>query len=99
MSITEKEFDAMLKEQKQYETQKWADLKIGKLYTITNTKIIDTAFGESTILTIEGVGEVWAPSSLAEKIKTNTPPFYVRPNGLKPCRNNKHKYHSYDLIT
>ena len=96
------EFDTMLKEQNDYEeTKKWADLEIGKIYVITNVKTIETKTdkGESTIITVKDVGEVWAPSHLATKIADKEPPFYVRPLGLKPCKKNrKNKYHAYDLV-
>ena len=97
--ITEEEFEEMLKEQSEYNTKKWSDLEIKKIYTITDYKTVETSNGESTILTLKDNGNVWCPSHLATKIEDGEPPFYVRPLGLKPCKNNKkNKYHAYDLI-
>ena len=97
--ITTKEFDAMLKEQTQYDTQKWTDLELNKVYTITAYRKVETSNGQSVILTLLNNGEVWAPSHLVNKINSKEPPFYVRPLGLKPCKNNKkNKYHAYDLV-
>lgn len=95
IEITEEEFEEMLKEQNEYNTKKWSDLEINKIYTIVDYRTV----GESTILILKDNGEVWSPSHLATKIVDKEPPFYVRPLGLKPCKNNKkNKYHAYDLI-
>ena len=97
--ITTEEFEELLKEQSEYDTQKWSDLEINKIYTITNYRTIETSNGESVILTLKDNGEVWCPTHLATKIEGKEPPFYVRPLGLKPCKNNKkNKYHAYDLV-
>ena len=97
--ITVDEFEKLLEEQSQYDTHKWTDLKIKTIYTITDYRTIETSIGESTLLTIKGVGEVWSPSHLIKKIEGKDAPFYVRPLGLKPCKNNKkNKYHAYDLV-
>lgn len=97
--ITTGKFEQLLKDQSRYNTQKWSDLEINKIYTITNYKTITTSNGESVILTLKDNGEVWCPVHLAEKIEGKEPPFYVRPLGLKPCKNNKkNKYHAYDLV-
>lgn len=97
--ITTEEFEQLLEEQSQYETQKWADLELNKIYTITDYKTVQTTDGESTVLTLLNNGEVWCPAHLAIKIKGKDPPFYVRPLGLKPCKaNKKNKYHAYDLV-
>ncbi len=100
--ITTEQFDELLKEQ-HYETKKWTDLKQNKVYTVTNVKMVDTQNGQSMILRLLFNGEVWAPDHLKRKIcNGNThanPPFYVRPLGLKPCKNNMtNKYHAYDLV-
>ena len=98
-TITESEFDELLKEQSQYDTKKWTDLEIKKIYTITEYRTVDTSNGESLVLTLKDNGEVWSPPHLAKKIDGKEPPFYIRPLGLKPCKNNKkNKYHSYDLV-
>ena len=89
--ITTEEFEELLKEQSEYDTKKWSDLEINKIYTITSYRTIDTSNGESTILTLKDNVEVWCPAHLATKIEDKEPPFYVRPLGLKPCKSNKKK--------
>ena len=48
---------------------------------------------------------MWAPDHMRKERKKIVnaeiypfPPFYVRPLGLKQCRNSKTKYHAYDLV-
>ena len=97
--ITTDEFDKMLKEQNSLDTKKWTDLELGKIYTITHFKTVETSIGSSTVLTLLNNGEVWSPPHLADKINDKEPPFYVRPLGLRPCKGNKkNKYHAYDLV-
>ena len=61
--ITTAQFDKLLKEQTpQY--NKWSDLEINKIYTVTNTKMIDTQKGKSMILSLLNNGDVWAPEHL-----------------------------------
>jgi hypothetical protein len=102
MSITEQEFDAALDELMLLKkTKQWTELEVGKIYTILDTKGIDTKYGRSMVLTINNVGDVWAPKSLAIKIDkaAKKPPHHVRPTGSKPCKNNEnYKWQSYDLI-
>ena len=102
---TEEVFDKLLEEQekqekpRQFDTKKWTDLQIKKIYTITHYRTIDTTFGKSVILTLKNNGEVWSPAHLARRIEGKQPPFFVRPLGLKPSKNNKrNKYHAYDLL-
>ena len=100
--ITTAQFDKLLKEQTpQY--NKWSDLEINKIYTVTNTKMIDTQKGKSMILSLLNNGDVWAPEHLKNKILNSdyyyNPPFYIRPLGLKPCKNKPvNKYHVYDMV-
>ena len=86
-TITAAEFDNLLKEQTY---QKWSDLEINKIYTVTNTRLVGTQYGMSMVLTLLDNGEVWAPESLKNKIVNSDsyikPPFYVRPLALKPCK-------------
>ena len=97
--ITIDEFEELLKEQSEYDTQRWTDLEIKKIYTITSYRTVDTSNGESVVLTLKDNGEVWCPAHLAKKIDGKEPPFYIRPLGLKPCKKNKkNKYHAYDLV-
>ena len=82
--------------------QKWSDLKINKIYTVINTRMVGTQYGTSMVLTLLDNGEVWAPESLKNKIVNSdtyfNPPFYVRPLGLKPCKKDrKNKYQAYDV--
>ena len=97
------EFERMLEKQrsksKSNNTQKWTDLKINKIYKIKEFKTVNTSNGESMILTLKDNGEVWCPKYLATKIKDKQLPLYVRPLGLKPCKNNKrNNYHAFDLV-
>ena len=68
--------------------QKWSDLKINKIYTVTNTSIV----GTSMVLTLLDNGEVWVPESLKNKIVNSDTyynlPFYIR---------RKNKYREYDV--
>ena len=95
--ITIDKFEEPLKEQSEYDTQRWTDLEINKIYTITSCRTVDN--GESVVLTLKDNGDVWSPTHLAKKIDGKEPPFYIRPLGLKPCKKNKkNKYHAYDLV-
>ena len=92
--ITTPQFDELLKEQTpEYNTKKWSDLEKNKIYTVTNTKMVDIQNGKSMILTLLNNGDVWAPEHLKHRICNGdtyiNPPFYVRQLGLKPCKNNK----------
>ena len=83
---TAAEFDRLLEEQTpQY--SKWSDLENNKIYTVTNATIVNTQKGEAMVLSL--------------RIITNkiSPPLYIRPLGLKPCKKNpSNKYHAYDLV-
>ena len=100
--ITTAQFDKLLKEQTpQY--NKWSDLEINKIYTVINTKMVDTQNGKSMILSLLNNGDVWAPEHLKNRILNSdyyyNPPFYVRPLGLKSCKNKPmNKYHAYDIV-
>ena len=98
--ITTAEFNRLLEEQTpQY--SKWSDLEINKIYTVTNTTMVNTQKGESMVLSLLNNGEVWAPGHLKSRIAENnlSPPLYIRPLGLKPCKNNPaNKFHTYDLV-
>ena len=99
--ITTAEFDRLLEEQTpQY--SKWSDLEINKIYTVTNTTMVNTQKGESMVLSLLNNGEVWAPDHLKTRVIENnlSPPLYIRSRGLKPCKkkNPSNKYHAYDLV-
>ena len=52
------------------------------------------------VLTLKN-GAVWAPGHLKKRVieKNICPPFYIRPQGMKPCKNNPaNKYYAYDLV-
>ena len=69
--ITHAQFEKLLKEQTpEHDTQKWIDLEINKIYTVTNTKMVDTQNGKSMILSLLNNCDVWAPDHL--KIKSLT---------------------------
>ena len=94
------EFDRLLKEQTP-EYSKWTDLEINKIYTVTNTTMVNTKKGETMVLSLYNHGEVWIPDHLKTRITKNnlSPPLYIRPLGLKPCKDNPaNKYHAYDLV-
>ena len=79
--ITTAQFDKLFKEQTpQY--NKWSDLGINKIYTVTNTKIINTQKGKSMILSLLNNDDVWAPEHLKNKILNSdyyyNPPFYIK---------------------
>ena len=53
------------------------------------------------VLTLQNYGDVWATDHLKIRIQKNKlkPPMYLRPRGLKPCKDNpSNKYHAYDLV-
>ena len=97
--ISEGLFDLLLLEQtRQY--KKWGDLENKKTYLVTDATVVNTIKGDSMILTLKN-GAVWAPEHLKKKIieRNICPPFYIRPQGLKPCKNNTaNRYYSYDLV-
>ena len=99
--ITNDQFEQMLTKQSQYDTKKWIELQINKIYTIVNYKTVKTPYGESMILILSDDTEVWTPEHLKEKIEKTRqqPPYYIRPLGLKQSKNNKkNKYHAYDFV-
>ena len=97
---TAAKFDRLLKEQTP-EYSKWTDLEINKIYTVTNTTMVNTKKGETMVLSLYNYGEVWAPDHLKTRITKNnlSPPLYIRPLGLKPCKDNPaNTCHAYDLV-
>jgi hypothetical protein len=99
VEILTEEFEELLRGQNQYDTKKWTDLEVNKIYIITSHKTVKTSNGESVVITLKDHGDVWGPSTLANKIKDKEPPIYIRPLGLKPCKSNKkNKYHAFDLV-
>jgi hypothetical protein len=62
---------------------------------------MESNYGESMVLTLSDNSKVWAPESLKDKIKqceSEQLPYYVRPLGFKPSKNNKkNKYHAFDF--
>ena len=90
--ITTAEFDRLLEEQTpQY--SKWSNLEINKIYTVTNTTMVNIQKCESMVLSLLNNGEVWAPDHLKTRVIENnlSPPLYIRPRGLKPCKKNPSK--------
>ena len=47
-------------------TQKWSELQIKEIYTVTNTRIVDTKNenGKYIIFTLLNNGDVWVPEHL-----------------------------------
>ena len=79
--ITTAQFENLLKQQT-HDPQKWTDLEINKIYTVTNTKMVPTKNGQAMILSLFNNGEVWTPEHLKTKIMNSDtyfhPPFYFR---------------------
>ena len=79
-------------------------LDTDRFVTVTNIKMVPTEYGQANmILTLLNIGEVWGSEHLKTKImKSDTyfnPPFYLRPLGMKPCKDNpRKKCRSYDLV-
>ena len=66
-----------------------------KFLTVTNIRIVPTEYGRAMILSLPNIGEVWAPKHLKTEIMNSDtyfiPPFYLRPLGMKPCKDNPRK--------
>ena len=63
--------------------------------------MVNTKKSETMVLFLYNYGEVWAPDHLKTRITKNnlSPPLYIRPRGLKPCKDNPaNTYHIYDLV-
>ena len=78
-------------------------LDINEFYTVTNIRMVPTKYGRVMILTLLNIGEVWGSEHMKTKImKSDTyfnPPFYLRPLGMKPCKDHpRKKCSSYDLV-
>ena len=71
--------------------------------TVTNIRMVPTEYGQAMILTPLNIGEVWGSEHLKTKIMNSdtyfNPPFYLRPLGMKPCKDHpRKKCPSYDLV-
>ena len=70
--ITNAEFDKLLKlTQSQDKIMKWNELEINEVYTITDTKNVQTQNRDAMVLTVlkRGVrSDVWAPERLRQKL-------------------------------
>ena len=102
--ITTEAFERMLDERRSrsegtevLKAKKWTDLKIGKIYTIRSYRQVKTMYGDATLINTQK-GDVWCPQHLSDKIDGKRTPMFVRPLGLKQCKNSKNKYHAYDLL-
>ena len=63
--------------------------------------MVNTKKGETMVLSLYNYGEEWILNHLKTRIAKNnlSPPLYIRPLGLKPCKDNPaNKYHAYDLV-
>ena len=83
--------------------ERWI-LDTDKFLTVTNIKMVPTEYGPAMILSLLNIGEVWMPEHLKTKIMNSdtyfNPPFYLRPFGMNPCKDNpRKKYRSYDLVS
>ena len=100
--ISESEFTEKLGDGKDA-TVRWNELTIHTIYKITKVLSVTTKYGPATILLIstrEGDSKkVWAPQSLAYRLKGANLPAFVRPLGLKPHDKDLNmQYHAYDLV-
>ena len=82
--------------------ERWK-LDTDKFLTVTNIKMVPTEYGQAMILSLLNIGEVWVPEHLKTKIMNSdtyfNPPFYLRPLGMKPCKDYpRKKCRSYDLV-
>ena len=82
--------------------ERWR-LDTDEFLTVTNIRMVPTEYSQAMILTLLNIGEVWGSEHLKTKImNTDTyfnPPFYLRPLGMKPCKDNpRKKCRSYDLV-
>ena len=103
--LTTEEFDKLLEEQTPL-YNKWTDLEINKIYTITNTALVNTKkakrwFKHCTTMAKYGLQTTLKQEFKKKKKKKNKLklPMYIRPRGLKSCKDNPaNKYHAYDLV-
>ena len=77
------------------------ELDTDKFYTVTNIRMVPTKYGQAMILTLLDIGEVPGSEHLKTKIMNSdtyfNPPFYLRPLGMKPCKDHpRKKCPSYD---
>ena len=74
--------------------ERWR-LDTDKFLTVTNIRMAPTEYGQAMILSLLNIGEVWEPEHLKTKIMNSdtyfNPPFYLRPLGMKPCKDNPRK--------
>ena len=78
-------------------------LDTDRFVTVTNLKMVPTEYDQAMILTLLNIGEVWGSEHLKTKIMNSdtyfNPPFYLRPLGMKPCKDHpRKKCRSYDLF-
>ena len=79
------------------------ELDTDKFYTVTNIRMVPTKYGRTMILTLLNIGEVWGSEHMKTKIMNSdtyfNPPFYLRPLGMKPCKDHpRKKCPSYGLV-
>ena len=82
--------------------ERWR-LDTDKFVTFTNIRMVPTKYGQVMILSLLNIGEVWVSEHLKTKIMNSdtyfNPPFYLRPLGMKPCKDNsRKKCPSYNLV-
>ena len=82
--------------------ERWR-LDTDEFLTVTNIKMVPTEYDQAMILTLPNIGEVWGSEHLKTKIMNSdtyfNPPFYLRPLGMKPCKDHpRKKCRSYDLV-
>ena len=74
--------------------ERWR-LDTDKFVTVTNIRMVPTKYGQAMILSLLNIGEVLVPEHLKTKIMNSdtyfSPPFYLRPLGMKPCKDHPRK--------
>ena len=78
------------------------DLREGDIYEIVNFKFIDTKYGKACVITLMDDRKVFAPSTLAARLKTldseNNLPALIRPKDKTNSKKTGNAYWDYDLV-
>ena len=78
--------------------ERWK-LDTDKFLTVTNIKMVPTEYDQAMILFLLNIGEEHLKTKIMNSDTYFNPPFYLRPLGMKPCKDNpRKKRRSYDLV-
>ena len=103
-SVSQQEFEKRLAEQKESRRQiaNWKDLAEGDIYEIVSFKFIETKYGKACVITLMDDRKVFAPSTLAARLKTlnreNNLPALIKPKGKTNSKKTGNAYWDYDLV-